>query len=144
MNGELLGCYIPEQFSRNYYELKGEKMKNSRFFGETDNLIIKTLDESVAIYGGVNHHFAICNKKTDEVLQEIRFQTGPIKENGVNGVQNIDLLNIVIDNLNHFQNSKYACRENAVALTKLEESVMWLNKRTSDRTTRNVEGIDSV
>ena len=37
-------------------------------------------------------------------------------------------------------NAKFACRENAVAITKLDEALMWLNKRTQDREKRGVEG----
>ena len=34
----------------------------------------------------------------------------------------------------------FACRENSIAITKLEEALLWLNKRTQDRIARNVEG----
>ena len=34
----------------------------------------------------------------------------------------------------------FACRENAIAITKLEEALMWLEKRTRDREEREVEG----
>ena len=71
-------------------------------------------------------------------------QHGAIKENGVNGIQNVDLLNIVIDNLQHFQNGKFKCRENALALTHLETAVLWLNKRTADRKARGVEGTNNL
>ncbi len=37
-------------------------------------------------------------------------------------------------------NGRFACRENAIAITKLEEALMWLHKRTSDRESRQVEG----
>lgn len=39
---------------------------------------------------------------------------------------------------------KYACRENACALTHLEEAMMWLQKRTRDRMARGVEGTHKV
>lgn len=35
---------------------------------------------------------------------------------------------------------RFRCRENAVAITKLDEALMWLNKRTQDRERRGVEG----
>lgn len=35
---------------------------------------------------------------------------------------------------------KFACRENAIALTHLETALLWLNKRTADREARDVEG----
>jgi len=118
--------------------------KASRIFGETERLYIKTLDEPDMKNGGVNHHFAICEQNSTEPLQIIKFQHGPIKENGINGIQNVDLLNIVIDNLQHFQKGKFFCRENDMAITKLEEALMWLNKRTAERVSRGVEGTNQI
>lgn len=74
---------------------------------------------------------------------EIRFQNGPINEVGANGWSNEVLLAIVEDRLLGFQSGPYACRENAVALTKLQESMMWLQKRTRDRIARGVEGTNA-
>ena len=39
---------------------------------------------------------------------------------------------------------KFKCRENATAITKLDEALMWLNKRTQDREARQVEGTHTV
>lgn len=71
---------------------------------------------------------------------DIRFQKGPIQEVGVNGISNEALLAVVEDRLLGFQSGEYACRENAVALTKIQEAMMWLQKRTRDRVARGVEG----
>lgn len=35
---------------------------------------------------------------------------------------------------------KFACRENALAITKLEEALHWLDHRTQQREARDVEG----
>ncbi|OLS15985.1 MAG: ABC transporter ATPase [Promethearchaeota archaeon CR_4] len=35
---------------------------------------------------------------------------------------------------------RFPCRENALAITKMEEALMWLNKRTENRISRGVEG----
>lgn len=70
----------------------------------------------------------------------ISFQNGPVLEAGYNGLSNESLLAVVIDRLRGFQSGQYACRENALALTKLEEATMWLQKRTRDRVARGVEG----
>lgn len=70
----------------------------------------------------------------------VRFQNGPIKEFGGNGCHQEDLLAIVIDRLRSFQAGEYACRENALALTKIEEAMHWLNHRTAERESRGVEG----
>ena len=71
----------------------------------------------------------------------IVFQHGPIQEvGGVNGISQEALLAIVIDRLRSFQAGPYSCRENAIALTKCEEAMLWMQKRTRDRLARGVEG----
>lgn len=37
-------------------------------------------------------------------------------------------------------NSRFGCRENSVAITKMQEALMWLEERTKDRIKRGVEG----
>ena len=89
------------------------------------------------------HHFTV-QDEGGKVLSKVDFQCGPIKENGVNGVCNEDLINMCLSRLNGFQNSDFKCRENAIAITKLEEALLWLRKRTSDREFRDVEGTHTV
>jgi len=55
------------------------------------------------------------------------------------GTTNEEVLEMLIDRMQNLQ-SKFPCRENAIVITKLEESLMWLNKRTADRKKRGVEG----
>lgn len=73
-------------------------------------------------------------------VHDIQFQKGPLQESGLNGISNEVLLAIVEDRLLGFQSGEFACRENAVALTKIQEGMMWLQKRTLDRMKRGVEG----
>lgn len=75
-----------------------------------------------------------------ELLQKVHFQEGPIKESGVNGVMNEDLIAMIICRLEHFNQSEFSCRENSMAITKLEEALLWLRKRTMGREQRGVEG----
>lgn len=56
-----------------------------------------------------------------------------------NGTTNEEVLSMLINRMQYLQD-KFPCRENAIVITKLEESLMWLNKRTADRVIRNVEG----
>lgn len=108
---------------------------------------VVVMDEPGA--GNANHKYEVhANKTIEEMKSEgkgtlmgvVNFQNGPILEAGVNGVMNEDLIGICIDRLRGFQAGTYSCRENAVALTKLEEALMWLRKRTQDREDRGVEG----
>lgn len=96
-------------------------------------------------HGGACHEYEIrFVKGGGRVFQQISFQKGPIKEHGVNGVHNEDLLAVVVDRLQCFQSGEYRCRENALALTKLEEALHWLRHRTQGRERRGVEGTHEV
>lgn len=55
------------------------------------------------------------------------------------GTTNEEVIKVLIDRVQYL-NGKFPCRENSIVITKLEEALMWLNKRTSDRLARNVEG----
>ncbi|MGE6313419.1 hypothetical protein ACQKD6_23740 [Bacillus cereus] len=70
----------------------------------------------------------------------IKFQEGPIQENGVNGAQIEEVVDVLVNRLQGFQNGGYPCRENALAITKLEEARLWLNERTRKRQEQGVEG----
>jgi hypothetical protein len=70
----------------------------------------------------------------------IFFQNGPLSESDLNGVSDESLLAVVEDRLLGFQSGEYSCRENAIALTHIQEAMMWLQKRTRDRLSRGVEG----
>ena len=99
---------------------------------------IKVCDERGA--GHANHRYEIFSNATDELLLIIKFQNGPIQEEGVNGVQNEDLLAIVIDRLVSFQTGDYDCRENEVALHACIDAISALRLRTAKRQARGVEG----
>lgn len=94
--------------------------------------------------GGAHHHYEVRRKGESVVQMRFSFQDGPIKETGVNGIMDENLLAIVIDRLRGFQSGPYACRANAIALTHLEEALMWLKERTKDRIVRGVEGTHKV
>lgn len=90
------------------------------------------------------HHFTVRNVESGVTIGLVNFQEGPIKEVGINGVNNEDLILMVLSRLQSFQQTSFACRENEMAITKLEESLMWLRKRTQDREARNVEGTSNI
>jgi len=87
-----------------------------------------------------HHLYAIRDADTGETLTEINFQLGPIKEHGVNGIHHEDLIAICLDRLQHLNQGRFSCRQNALAITKLEEALLWLRDRTRERDNRGVEG----
>lgn len=84
------------------------------------------------------------NKETGQVIDFIHKQPVLGTESGElitvkDGTTNEELIKILINRL-QYQNSKFPCRENSIATTKLEEALLWLQKRTADRLERGVEG----
>ena len=75
----------------------------------------------------------------------INWQNGPLGRGADRKEPNGAFVETVIDaarqRIQFYQDSKFKCRENAIAITKLEEALLWLNKRTSDREKRQVEGL---
>lgn len=45
-----------------------------------------------------------------------------------------------IQRIEHYNEGQFRCRENSLAITKLEEALHWLNHRTARREADNVEG----
>ena len=96
--------------------------------------------------GGAHHeyHIVLNDASEKDVANDvvvIQLQKGPRKEkDSIHGVIDSDLLEIVRDRLKSFQAGPFASRENACALTHIEEALMWMNRRVEDRIERNVLG----
>lgn len=86
------------------------------------------------------HHYQL---SAGMVQRDLWFQLGPVKENGVNGLQNEQLIAVLVHRLGVL-NKAFPCRENSIAITKLEEARLWLEKRTADRKARGVEGTNQA
>lgn len=116
--------------------------------GLNELLRIEVLDEPGS--GGANHVYGITSDEPRSaatppaVTTPIRFQNGPIAEASVNGISNEALLAIVEDRLKGFQSGQYATRENALALTHVQDAMHWLHHRTRERVARGVEGTSAV
>jgi hypothetical protein len=81
----------------------------------------------------------------------ISWQNGPLgrgKERiDPNGAFVETVISAALERIKFYQtasNGKFACRENAIAITKLEEALLWLDKRTRERELRAVEGTHQV
>lgn len=91
------------------------------------------------------HIYELQNFESEEVQHLSFIQKAPVAPGSTeletisNGTTNEEVLKVLIDRLQYLQ-AKAPCRENAIVITKLEESLMWLEKRTADRQARGVEG----
>jgi hypothetical protein len=121
------------------------EITDHKIAGLNDALNITVLDEPG--HGGACHEYRIAwypmNEGPDTVGENdkrIRFQNGPIKEHGVNGITQEALLAIVLDRLRCFQAGPYACTENGEAALFVQAALETLQKRTAARLARGVEG----
>lgn len=113
--------------------------------GLNEALKISVIDEPGS--GGANHAYNIFvdGKSPDEFdTVKIRFQKGPIKEAGVNGISGEALLAIVRDRLECFQKGPYASRHNEEALMQVVGAMETLHRRTKQRIAKGIEGTSVV
>ena len=96
---------------------------------------------------GANHTYRIDvrafeNPKNAEpsVTVMLPFQDGGLKDVGANGITEQALLAVVLDRLRGFNDGPYRCPENSMMITKIEEALMWGEKRANDRARRGLEG----
>jgi len=80
----------------------------------------------------------------EEEYIKIKFQCGPIKEHDENGTTIELVAQVLIDRLEGFQKGPFKCRENALAITKFQEAIHWLEDRTKGRQDRGVEGTNKA
>lgn len=109
---------------------------------EANRKLRVTADARNAAFGNASHYYMI--DIPEAPTASLSFQQGPIQEAGVNGVTNEVLLAIVKDRLEGFQESEFACPENAQALAAVEQALAALESRTRAREARGVEGTNQV
>lgn len=74
----------------------------------------------------------------------IWWQNGPLGRDGdriePNGAFVETVLRAALQRIEHYQAGQFRCRENALAITKIEEALHWLGSRTARRESAGVEG----
>ncbi len=96
--------------------------------------VINKLDENGVPTGGFVRGIGIVIAWQDGPLgrdAERKAQTGAYVE---------DVLGACLERLKYYQSTKYRCPENVLAVSKLEDALQWIQKRTEDREQRLVEG----
>lgn len=100
-------------------------------------------DTLTPVSDGKKNEYALLNFKHDS-NSTLRFQPVVFYEMNEddsfeNGTTLEEMLRVSIERLQDL-NSRFPCRENSLAITKMEEALMWLNARTQNRIARGVEG----
>ena len=90
-------------------------------------------------------HFGIDHGKGKEpsYVGELWFQSGPIKEHGINGVQIRDVIDMLINRLKDLD-SKNSSNYNQETIKYLLLAQLEQDKRTHDREKHGVEGEDKA
>lgn len=76
----------------------------------------------------------------------IEWQDGPLgAPNGPNrqepnGAFVETVITAALQRIEYYNETEFRCRENSLAITKLEEALHWLNARTNRRVSQGVEG----
>jgi len=87
--------------------------------------------------------FTLFNFKKDNddntVTQTIEFYEMNDDGSYENGTTIEEVLKVARERLVQLSN-RFPCRENSIAVTKIQEAEMWLEARTKDRISRGVEG----
>lgn len=112
-------------------------MKRRKDNAKTEGNKLTKIEDKAKPEDFAPNNFIHLNEKTNSF--GFRFQNGPIKESGVNGCQVDCLIEAAKLMLESFQKS-VPSRQTALAITKLDEALLWLKHRTEERERRGIEG----
>lgn len=99
---------------------------------------LKEFYEYVALNTGESDDYTELQIEGKPVVQ-IDWQSGGTATHEKNGAFLEEVLAVVYTQLKNL-NNEFPCRENSIALTKIEEAVLWLVARKAEREQRNVYG----
>lgn len=96
-------------------------------------------------YGNAGHDYSIGQGENSAfyIMNDISFQNGAVKENGVNGITSEALIAILIHRTEAL-NERFQCLENDVAIKHLKCALVAFEERTKDRVARSVEGLEKA
>lgn len=97
-----------------------------------------------------HHHYELDFFEDSQIKQELKFiNKKPASEGSSDlvtvhdGTTNEEVLKMLLHRCGEL-NKKFPCRENSIAITKMEEALMWFERRTANRQARGVEGKHSA
>lgn len=70
--------------------------------------------------------------KSENILTTIPFREGSLLNSNVNGITEVDLINILIDRFEHIQESEFKTDENRICLEKMREIKFWIEQRVKN------------
>lgn len=118
---------------------KGNQMSEFNVIYSDDNLAVVCLEpgHEYRVLKGIPAERSI--EEMAQIVCSLSFQNGPIKEVGVNGVQNEPIIAALIDRL-ELLDTTFPSDFNKNAIMHLKEAYKSLKARTANRVERGVEG----
>ena len=116
----------------NIIDMNALKNSNPELFPNGNQMDYKVFEETIR-----PHNFIYVRHDVNSL--SFTFQNGPVKENGVNGCQVTDILEVVkviFEGLNE----QHPHIENALTVAHIEAALEAQRRRTADREARGVEG----
>ena len=89
--------------------------------------------------GGTTFMVASGQRDSDHSALHVNWQDGMVGPDGQNGAFIEDVLEAARQRLQFFNTTEFRCRENSIAITKIEEALQWLDWRTRARLLADVE-----
>jgi len=114
-----------------------KSLENIENIGEYKLCQLKEIIDKGEYIDKIETNYILHSHKSNTLIFKI--QDGPVKENGINGCQVDEIIKtakIMIEGLNF----NFDCIENKMAINKLDEAIIWLEKRKRNRIKRGVEG----
>ena len=106
------------------------------------------MDQRVVSKNEVDENGNPAGGTTTGIGIDIRWQDGPLgrgaDRKAPTGAFVEGVIRAALERLYFYQDSKFKCRENALAITKLQEALHWCQHRTAEREARDVEGTHVV
>lgn len=137
LTGEIFYIDSKEDIEIFMKEIEGEEMALETLKDVKEIGGFKVFEGSPCKYDSPSDIYVMADHSQNSL--HFKIQHGPIKEHGVNGCQVdtiIEAAKVILEGLNKM----FPCRENACAITKLDEALHWLDHRKKDREKRGVEG----
>lgn len=107
-------------------------------FGLNDSIAI-VADERDSDGGGASHNYSLLLDGSE--VGALSYQHGARGTPGsVDGLTDEAVLAVVLDRYRGFQSGPFACRENAIVITKIEEAMHWIHARARTRAAQGVLG----
>ena len=120
-----------------------ENFKTAGTFDDLMRIEVEEHENSGRAYANYDWYL-----KSDEwrKVGSLRFQKGLLASTAPpNGVTESLLLSILVDRLKRFQaNEKTSCRENALALTKIEEAAHWMQTKSREQIEKEFIGLKGI